>query len=156
MIPRLAATLVFCVHTKNWDNNSIGQECVNRSKNISKIVYCAKKPSQTHWHPQVSSNHCPFTCQVWDDITLDFIERLPASQGKDTIMVVVDRLSKSAHFLPLKHLFTAKSVAEKFMEGIIKLHGMSFCEPFLTGVLQDVRYKITAQLRVSPANRWPN
>jgi hypothetical protein len=93
---------------------------------------------------------------VWDDITLDFIERLPASQGKDTIMVVVDRLSKSAHFLPLKHLFTAKSVAEKFMEGIIKLHGMSFCEPFLTGVLQDVRYKITAQLRVSPANRWPN
>jgi hypothetical protein len=55
---------------------------------------------------------------------LDFIERLPTSQGKDTIMVVVDRLSKSAHFLTLKHPFTAKSVAEKFMEGVIKLHGM--------------------------------
>ena len=66
----------------------------------------------------------PIPCQVWDDITLDFIERLPASQGRDTIMVVVDRLSKSAHFLPLKHPFTAKSVAEKFVEGVIKLHGM--------------------------------
>ena len=40
-------------------------------------------------------------CQVWDDITLDFIEGLPLSQGKGTIMVVVVWLSKSAHFLPL-------------------------------------------------------
>ena len=61
---------------------------------------------------------------MWEDITLDFIERLPASQGQDTIMVVVDRLNKSAHFLPLKHPFTAKSVAEKFVADVIKLHGM--------------------------------
>jgi hypothetical protein len=39
-------------------------------------------------------------------------------------MVVVDRFSKSAHFLPLTHPFTAKIVAEKFIEGIIKLQGM--------------------------------
>jgi transposase InsO family protein len=39
-------------------------------------------------------------------------------------MVIVDRLSKFAHFLTLRHLFTAKTVAEKFVEGIIKLHGM--------------------------------
>lgn len=66
----------------------------------------------------------PILCQVWDDITLDFIEGLPVSQGKDTIMVVVDKHSKSAHFLNLSHPFTAETVAEKFMEGIIKLHGM--------------------------------
>jgi hypothetical protein len=61
-------------------------------------------------------------CQVWDDITLDFIEGLPVSQGRDTIMVIVDRLSKSTHFLTLRHPFTAKNVAEKFMESV--LHGM--------------------------------
>jgi len=122
---------------------------------IKNYVMCQKTKLDT-LAPAGLLQPLPITCQVWDDITLDFIERLPASQGKDTIMVVVDRLNKLAHFLPLKHLFTAKSVAEKFIEGIIKLHGMSFCEPFLVGVLQYVRYKITAQLRVSPANRWPN
>lgn len=35
----------------------------------------------------------PLPCQVWDGITLDFIDGLPKSRGKDTILVVVDRLS---------------------------------------------------------------
>ena len=39
-------------------------------------------------------------------------------------MVVVDRLSKFAHFLTLSHPFTAKTIAEKFVEGVFKLHGM--------------------------------
>jgi len=55
---------------------------------------------------------------------MDFIEGLPPSNCKSTIFVVVDRLSKSAHFLALLHPYTAKMVAEKFVEGIVKLHGM--------------------------------
>lgn len=42
----------------------------------------------------------------------------------DTILVVVDRLSKSSHFLTLTYPFTTKGVAEKFVEGIIKFHGL--------------------------------
>ena len=44
--------------------------------------------------------------------------------AKSTIFVVVDRLSKSTHFLALSHPYTAKMVAEKFLEGVVKLHGL--------------------------------
>ena len=66
----------------------------------------------------------PVPCQVWDDNTMDFIEGIPPSVCKNTILVVVDRLRKYAHFLALTHPFSAKIVANKFIESVVKLHGM--------------------------------
>jgi hypothetical protein len=61
---------------------------------------------------------------VWRDISMDLIVGLCKSSNKSIIMVVVDRLSKYAHFFSLQHLFTASTMAQIFMDNIFKLHGM--------------------------------
>lgn len=54
---------------------------------------------------------------------MDFIEGLPRSNSKDTLLVVVDRLTKYTHFIPLTHPFTARYVAETLLTEIVRLHG---------------------------------
>lgn len=61
---------------------------------------------------------------ICQSISLDFIEGLPPSTGKHCILVVVDRLSKQAHFIALSHPYTALDVAQAFLDHIYKLHGM--------------------------------
>ena len=62
---------------------------------------------------------------------MDFITGLPKSGNKLFIMVVVEKLSKYAHFCTLPHPFTPTLVAQSFMDQIFKLHGM------LTSIVSD-------------------
>jgi hypothetical protein len=55
---------------------------------------------------------------------MDFIEGLPKSEGFNTILVIVDRFSKYAHFLLLKRPFSAKKVAQVVLDMVVRLHGM--------------------------------
>uniref|UniRef100_A0A0A8YT52 Integrase catalytic domain-containing protein n=1 Tax=Arundo donax TaxID=35708 RepID=A0A0A8YT52_ARUDO len=66
----------------------------------------------------------PVPMSQWQDISLDFIEGLPLSDGYSIILVVVDQFTKYSHFIPLKHPFTAQSVAKEFMHNIVRLHGL--------------------------------
>ena len=61
---------------------------------------------------------------VWMDLSMDFIEGLPKSQGYSVILIVVDRLTKYAHFMAVKHPYTAASIAQIFMDNVVRLHGL--------------------------------
>lgn len=65
----------------------------------------------------------PTPTNIWEDISMDFIEGLPKSEGMSSILVVVDRLSKYSHLFRLKHPFTVVSVVELLVKEIVKLHG---------------------------------
>ncbi|CAA7013018.1 unnamed protein product [Microthlaspi erraticum] len=60
----------------------------------------------------------------WDRITMDFVVGLPVSRTFDAIWVIVDRLTKSAHFLAIKKTDGAAVLARKFVREIVRLHGV--------------------------------
>lgn len=66
----------------------------------------------------------PIPVRIWEEISMDFIDGLPVSGGFTTVWVVVDMLSKYAHFVPIKHPYTASTIAQLFVTHIYKLHGM--------------------------------
>jgi hypothetical protein len=60
----------------------------------------------------------------WEDISMDFIVGLPRTpKGNDSIWVIVDRLTKVAHFVPVKVTFGTERLANLYVEHILRLHG---------------------------------
>ncbi len=61
----------------------------------------------------------------WEEISMDFVQGLPTTPaGNDSIWVIVDRLTKSAHFLPVKRNFSLKKLAKQYVKEIVSLHGV--------------------------------
>ncbi|GKC45858.1 reverse transcriptase domain-containing protein, partial [Tanacetum coccineum] len=60
----------------------------------------------------------------WDNITMDFVTKLPkSSQGYDTIWVIVDRLTKSAIFIPMKETDPLEKLARMYLKEVVTRHG---------------------------------
>jgi len=61
----------------------------------------------------------------WEEVGIDFIVGLSRTQrGYDSIWVIVDRLTKVAHFIPVKTTYNGLKLAELYMEKIVSLHGV--------------------------------
>lgn len=90
---------------------------------IQRCDVCQKNKSDLAAYPGLLQP-LPIPEVVWSQISMDFIDGLPMSHGCEVILVVVDRLSKYGHFLPLKHPYTTQSVAQVFLDTIVNLHGL--------------------------------
>lgn len=60
-----------------------------------------------------------------DNISMDFVTSLPKTEkGCDSIWVIMDRLTKSTYFIPIKISFLLQNMAELYFEKIVSLHGI--------------------------------
>jgi hypothetical protein len=96
----------------------------------------------------------PVPQSTWETISMDFVEGLLLSGNANAILVVVNKYSKFAQFVPLRHPFTAAIVAKLFMDNIYKLHGLpksiiSDQDRIFTSKLWQLLFKLASiQLRM--------
>ncbi|GKA62725.1 putative reverse transcriptase domain-containing protein [Tanacetum coccineum] len=91
---------------------------------VSKCLTCAKvkieyqKPSGLLVQPEIPQ-------WKWENITMDFVTKLPrTAAGQDTIWVIVDRLTKSAHFLPMREDDTLEKLTRQYLKEVVSKHGV--------------------------------
>ena len=78
-----------------------------------------------HQQPVDVSQWMPMPTCKWEQITMDFVVGLPTIVGGyDFIWVVVDRLTKSAHFIPVQVKYTTEKLVELYISQIVRLHGV--------------------------------
>ena len=70
-------------------------------------------------------NPLPIPQWKWDNITMDFVSGFPLTQqNHDSIWVIVDRLTKSVHFIPVRIDYSMDRLAELYVDEIVRLHGV--------------------------------
>jgi hypothetical protein len=84
-----------------------------------------QKVKEEHRHPKELLQPLPIPKWKWEVVTMDFITRLHRiNKQHDSIMVVVDKLTKVTHFIPLKTTHKVVDVIDIFMREITQLHGI--------------------------------
>ncbi|GJX10662.1 putative reverse transcriptase domain-containing protein [Tanacetum coccineum] len=91
---------------------------------VSKCLTCSKVKAE-HQRPSGLLQQPEIPEWKWDKITMDFITKLPRSKnGHDTIWVIVDRLTKSAHFLAIREDYSVEILAKLYIDEIVARHGV--------------------------------
>ena len=96
------------------------------TKAVKECLICQRNKGEHVPYPGLLQPN-PIPTRPWSDIAMDFIEGLPNSDHKQSILVVVDRFSKYGHFIPLSHPYTAKDIATVFFNHIHNC--MAFPQP---------------------------
>ncbi|WVZ53162.1 hypothetical protein U9M48_004143 [Paspalum notatum var. saurae] len=78
-----------------------------------------------HQKPAGLLQPLPIPTWKWDEVGMDFVTGLPKTKkGNDAIWVIVDRLTKTAHFIPVKTTYGGAKLAQLYIENVVRLHGV--------------------------------
>ncbi|GKF82313.1 putative reverse transcriptase domain-containing protein, partial [Tanacetum coccineum] len=132
---------------------------------VNKCLTCAKvkieyqKPSGLLVQPEIPQ-------WKWENITMDFVTKLPrttglncreSAAGQDTIWVIVDRLTKSAHFLPMREDGTLEKLTRQYLKEVVSKHGVPVSiisnrdEKFTSHFWKSLHKALRTQLDMSTA-----
>jgi hypothetical protein len=102
-----------------------------------------------HQRPAGLLQHLKIPKWKWEEIGMDFIVGLPSTQaGYDSIWVIVDRLTKVGHFIPVKTSDSGAKLAELYISRIICLHGVP------KKIVSDRGYQFTSSFGRSFTSPW--
>jgi hypothetical protein len=91
---------------------------------IARCLECQKVKAE-HRHPVGLLQPLPIPEWKWEVVTMDFITKIPRTNKQhDCIMVVVDKLTKAAHFVPVKFIHKVVNIVVVYMKEIARLHGI--------------------------------
>ena len=133
---------------------------------ISRCMKCQQVKVE-HQHPVGLLQPLPIPEWKWEVISMDFITGLPMTwRQHDSIMVVVDKLKKVAHFIPVKSTYETGDIAKIFMKEIFKLHGLpkaivsdrdvKFTSNFWKGLFVDLGTKLNFSTAYHPQTERVN
>jgi hypothetical protein len=133
----LQTKLINAFHASAIGGHSWGQATYQRLKqlfswkelkqdveNVVKQCLICQKAKHSQQHPAGLLQPLPIPEGAWQGVSMDFIEGLPTSENCSVIVVIVDRLTKYAHFIATKHPYTAQGIAQLFLDNVVKLHGL--------------------------------
>ena len=91
---------------------------------VAKCLTCQKVKAE-HQRPGGELQPLEIPEWKWDQIAMDFVTGLPkTTRSHDAIWVVIDRLTKSAHFIPIRTTFSLEQLADLYVREIVRLHGV--------------------------------
>ena len=91
---------------------------------VEKCLTCQQVKAE-HQRPAGTLQPLEIPEWKWEQITMDFVSGLPKSPtNHDSIWVIVDRLTKTAHFIPILMTYSMDRLAELYVQHIVRLHGV--------------------------------
>ncbi|GJZ84209.1 putative reverse transcriptase domain-containing protein [Tanacetum coccineum] len=112
------------LENKSWNHVRMEPCASILEVGVNKCLTCAKVKAE-HQRPSGLLVQPKIPEWKWDNITMDFVTKLPkTSQGYDTIWVIVDRLTKSAIFTPMRETDPLDKLARLYLKEVVTRHGI--------------------------------